>query len=624
MLIIFCLTYITYGKEVNDLQKNIGHETNYSRTYETGTRSGKVIDAITNKPIMDALLAFTWDIRVSGPESQTEQAVQYETLTDVNGNYFVPNQKVTIEGSLALDLEPEHVLVYKKEYAWYFVHNNMCFIAFEPNLNYKYQKEDNIINLQPWDEKYSYGKNIGVIKTMRNYMGPKLQNAISEEVGKGLEEKAIKTGSRKHHTSLIRHKITVDLQAFQEGKINEAEYIEKLKTYLITDNVEAINLVAVELFKHRDDSGIEPLIKVLKDNLDRNEFNVALGGLRIIIDRQDLQGTEIITKRQEIVKEIEDWWQKNRGKESLWQTGEQRRREELYAELISSKISDKEKLEILNNLSQTKDKSASPYLIQLLKIKDQAANLYQISMQLLSVIGNNSTVETVKPMLYHPDIYVRRQAALTLNAFGDHNGVSIMILTLESKSRNSRSVANAVLKEITGQDFADEKSLRTLSEAGEKAVIEKWRSWWKQNRDALGIAEAKDFYRTLAEEDSAMQLRYAIIEEEEKKNPELPTFENSNESPYATFEQFRAALLNDDTEKAISLMCYPLNENYKKIFEKIEDRSDYARGLGKIYFDMTLGNIYYYEMVTEQDDGLFSFPIHFVQDSNDKWLITEF
>ena len=231
-------------------------------------------------------------------------------------------------------------------------------------------------------------------------------------------------------------------------------------------------------------------------------------------------------------------------------------------------------------------------------------------------MGDKSAVEAVKLMLYHPDIYVRRQASLTLNALGNRSGIPIMISSLESKSRNSRSVANAVLREITGQDFADGKSLRNLSDVEEKAVLGKWMNWWKENRDAMGVDKVEDFSKILAGENAAMQQRYAAMEEEEKKNPESPTFKGASKSPRATFEQFRAALLNDDVEKTLSLMNYPLKENYKEIFEKMGvHRRDYARGLGKIYFDMKVDDIYYYEMVTEQDEGLIGFPILFVQDS---------
>jgi len=297
---------------------------------------------------------------------------------------------------------------------------------------------------------------------------------------------------------------------------------------------------------------------------------------------------------------------------------------ESLSKLLSSSVSDKEKWEILNKLFESKDKSAAPYLVKFLSIKGQKAGLYETTMHLLSKIGDKSAVEAVKPMLYHPDIYVRRQAAITLHLFGDRSGIPIMIATLESKSRNSRSVANAALREITGQDFADGKSMRSLTDTEEKSVINKWKKWQKESKDAAGDDKAGDFSKVLAGEEAAMQLRYTAMEEDEKNNPELPVFEDPAKTPKATFERFRAALLKKDTKTALSLMSDELKEKYGKIFEQIGTHlGDYANGLGKIYFDSELGNMLYYEMVTEQDDGMAAFPVHFAQDNDGKWLIIE-
>jgi len=264
-------------------------------------------------------------------------------------------------------------------------------------------------------------------------------------------------------------------------------------------------------------------------------------------------------------------------------------------------------------------------LVQFLGMKGQNAGLYETAMSVLSKLGDESAVEGIKPMLYHPDIYVRRQAALTLNALGDRSGVPIMIATLDSQSKNSRSVANTVLREVTGQDFAKGKSLRSLPTDEEKVVIRKWLEWWRQNRGAIKGEEPEVFSGILVGEEAAIRLRYAAMEEEEKNNPELPVFEDPPKTPKATFEQFRAALLKDDVKKALSLMSYPLKENYAKIFEQLgPHRHDYAKGLGEIYFSSKLGNTLYYEMVTERDDGFFAFPVHFAPDFDGNWLITEF
>jgi hypothetical protein len=298
---------------------------------------------------------------------------------------------------------------------------------------------------------------------------------------------------------------------------------------------------------------------------------------------------------------------------------------ESLSKLLSSSVSDKEKREILNQLFESENKAAAPYLVKFLAIKGQRAGLYETTLYLLSRMGDKSVVEAVKPMLYHPDIYVRRQAAITLNTLGDRSGIAIMISSLESKSRNSRSVANAALREITGQDFADGKSLRIMTDAEEKSVINKWKNWLKENKDAAGLDKVGDFSKVLAGEEAAMRMRYTAMEEEEKNNPELPMFENAAKTPKVTFERFKSAILENDIKTALSLMGYPLKEKYEKIFEQMgEHRHGYAEGLGRIYFDTKVGNILYYEMVTEQDDGRAAFPVHFVQDDNGDWLIIVF
>jgi len=626
LLVVFGGAFVAYGKEGNKKLKSFEQETKTPQTFETGTRSGKVVDAVTNEPIIGAVVAYTWDVRMAGSESGIEKAVQYEVTTDENGSYFIPNQKITIAGASAPDLEPEHVFVYKKGYLWYMVYDNQawCFMEREPNS--KYQKENNIVKLEPWNEKFSHSKHMGVFrnKKMREYIGPKLEEAVSEEWEIVQEEKLAKGASRSK-TLLIRRRITKDMRAFQEGKIDKAEYIEKLKTYLATDNVEVINLVAVELYRRGDESGIEPLIKALKDNLHREEFNWALKGLKIITDRDDLNRTEVISERLEIVKDIENWWQNNKGRESLWQSNEERRQTESLSRLLLSSVSDKEKGEVLNDLFQSENKSAAPYLVQFLSLKGQNAGLYQATLYLLSKIGDESAVEAVKPMLYHPDIYVRRQAALTLNALGDQNGVPVMIASLKSKSKNTRSVANAVLKECTGQDFTEGRSLRMLPINEEKAVIEKWQVWWEKNKSPVNANEIRDFSKILDAESEVMARRYAAIEDSQEDKPGLPIFDDPKRSPVAAFEEFKAALLADDVDKALSYFSPHLKETYAEIFQQLGlHRQDYAKGLGKIYFDMKLDNVYYYEMVTEQDEGLISFPIRFVQDHNSKWLITEF
>jgi HEAT repeat protein len=442
----------------------------------------------------------------------------------------------------------------------------------------------------------------------------KLEDALKDERAIAQQEERT-TGRQKQNAYKTSKRMMEDKRALEKGQMTREEFVQRCYEDLKEDNLADLRIAAIELNKLNDVNGVEPLILFLKNNLYRESFNIALVEIGGITGRKDLRETNVISERIEIVKDIEDWWGRNK----------ERGKAERIADLIVSGRNDKVRMEALNKLQFEMDKSAVPYLVKLLNEENKSTGMYETALRLLSKAGDKSAVPAVKSKLYHPDIYVRREAAITLNALGDKSAVQIMIATLSSKSRNSRSVANAVLKEITGQDFTGGKSLRRLSAEDEKTATNKWMVWWKENRSNMGADRVEDFSKVLAGEEAAMQLRYISAEEQEKNNPELPVFEDQAKTPKATFEQFRMALLKDDVKTALSLMSYPVREKYEKIFEQLgEHRRDYAKGLGRIYFDSKLGNILNYEMITEQDDGFFAFPVNFSQDDEGKWWIAEF
>ena len=271
------------------------------------------------------------------------------------------------------------------------------------------------------------------------------------------------------------------------------------------------------------------------------------------------------------------------------------------------------------------DETAVPYIINYLDSKNNSDKLYTSVFNLLARFGDDTSIPHIKRKLYHEDVYVRREAALALNELGDQSGVPIMIESLKSKFKNNRSVANAVLKEITTQDFIEGKSFRQLSPEEEKAAIKKWITWWEQNKTNIKADEVTRFAEVLQGEANAKARYHAAAKEAENNNPDLPIFNDPEETPHATFEKFKAALLAGDDEKAVSYMAPHIAENYRKIFSQLRPhRRDFAEGMGDIYFDMELSNVLYYEMLTEQDEGIFSFPIHFVQDLNGNWIIAVF
>ncbi|MBN2018634.1 MAG: hypothetical protein JW749_00225 [Sedimentisphaerales bacterium] len=593
------------------------------RTYNTGTRSGMVVDAITGLPVAGAVVVYSWDIGTFDfIQSSTHNLIVYESITDANGRYSVPNQKKTIEyGILASELGPENVIAYRFGYVWYSVHNGKpdTFMEYMPDLKQKYQKENNIIKLQPWNENLSHREHI---KRFNQSIGinlprPKLEAALTEERAIAKKEKPDDNGFDRQSYN-IYSKMNEDRKRFERGEIGKAQYIQLLYARLESKNVEEIASTAIELSKFGDNNGVGVIVKSLKDRLYRQDFGRLLGCIMKITGREDLRyvlDKDVISERIKIMQDLESWWQNNKD----------RRQTESKAELLISDISDKKKEEILNQLQNNYDESATEYILRFIKMKGQNPELFEKAIDLLAKSNHLYAKDGIGSMLYNPDVYIRRKAALTLNLAGEKRGIPMMIAKLSSKSSNSRSVANAALREMTGQDFSDGKSLRNMPAEKEKEVIAKWMDWWNLNCKTLKSGRPEEFERKIINDDSAMQKRYKAMDEKESTNPELPEFENPVKTPKATFEQFKAALLKDDVKTALSLMSYPVKEQYEEIFEQMgTNRGDYAKGLGKIYFSSKLGNMLYYEMVTELDDGLIAFPVNFAQDDDGNWLIIEF
>lgn len=160
------------------------------QTYETGIRTGQVLDAITNQPIEGAIVVYMWHSKENGLEPSPGFAY-YETFTDVNGKYFIPNQKLIITGELSLE-SAERVFIYKKSYLWYLVYNNRIHYFNEHDTNLIYQKENNIVKLKPWDKKLSHSDHIRILwnEKIFKYRGQKLEEACNDERDMAEEEKA--------------------------------------------------------------------------------------------------------------------------------------------------------------------------------------------------------------------------------------------------------------------------------------------------------------------------------------------------------------------------------------------------------------------------------------------------
>ncbi len=82
----------------------------------TGSFSGRVIDGVTAEPIEGAVVSYNW---IFGGVLAENWAASYETVTDKDGKYFIPNQRVRRHTILDGTLRPESVLIYKNNSAVY-------------------------------------------------------------------------------------------------------------------------------------------------------------------------------------------------------------------------------------------------------------------------------------------------------------------------------------------------------------------------------------------------------------------------------------------------------------------------------------------------------------------------
>lgn len=585
------------------------------KTFLTGIRSGRVVDATTGKPVEGAVVFYDWDVREFLIESSSRRGALYETATDKDGKYLIPSQPIKAEVGVLSDLEPEHVFVYKHGYVWYRVFDNevQSFLTYLPDLQQRYHKQDNVVKLRPWIDELSHAEHVGIFTRMSGFYGTKLEQALEEEKALAKEERNV----FKRKLDKAKKQLSQDITAYQSNKITKEEYIARLRQFLNITDSDLLRRTANTLKKLDDRAAIQGLIESLKNHLYRESFEAAIAHLNYITGRKDLEDTDVISERVEITEDLEQWWQRNKDKG----------KPEWFADVFLNGRTAKARNAALNKLRNEikADETIVPYLIEYLDTKGNADKLCAAVLNLLAGYADESAIPHARRKLYHEDVYVRREAALLLHKLGDQLGIPIMVKSLKSKIRNTRSVANAVLKEMTGEDFTQGKSLRYLTPDEEKVVIEGWIRWLDQTKHTIKADEVAGFSEILEREVAFRARQKAAREQAEQLKPDLPIFEDSSKTPKVTFEKFKAAVLAGDDEKALSYMTWDMQEKYAEILRQLgEHRSTYVQGMGEIYFDWRLGGRLHYEMVTNNDEGIFAFPVCFVEDPEGNWLIAVF
>jgi hypothetical protein len=166
----------------------------------TGTRNGQVFDGATNKPIEGAVVSYTWRY-----EGFLEDAivghggapVTYETLTDKEGKYFIPDITIERKSSCEISLRPEEVIIYKDKYAAYELYREYkkdpVGRSFGyPDIKQTYHEKNNTIKLYIFKEGESHYKHVDWIgmhspernKLLLKELEPEKRLAREEELAK--------------------------------------------------------------------------------------------------------------------------------------------------------------------------------------------------------------------------------------------------------------------------------------------------------------------------------------------------------------------------------------------------------------------------------------------------------
>jgi len=292
----------------------------------TGTRSGYVLDAITEKPVADAIIVYHWNIRdFSFEGGSTRFGAIYETFTDKEGKYTIPNQVVRIEHSASSHLDAEEVFIYKHNYVFYRMLDNepQHFIICVPNLPHIHRKQNNIVKLQPWNDQMSHAEHLEFIpRDEFNIDKLKfLPKALANENILADEEKKVTESIAKKVTEALSQ-FTIDTALYKDKQITKDEYINRLHHHLATPDADLLKSASLALKDCNDTAAIPALIAFIKRNMYRREaFEVGFSALCTAINNTDISMPVSMPDRKRLIAEIESWWDRNKDKSpARWQS----------------------------------------------------------------------------------------------------------------------------------------------------------------------------------------------------------------------------------------------------------------------------------------------------------------
>jgi hypothetical protein len=256
--------------------------------YRTGCRFGKVIDAVTGKPIKDAVVYYEWRLRGGLIESSTSFGASHETKTNKDGKYYIPSHWIRKHLFLWSE-EPEEVFVYKEGYIWYRVifGNTQHFMIYMPDLKLTYRNWGNLVKLQPWIDELSHEEHMDIFTRGFGTEGAMLKEALKNEMALAERESQSKE-SQERMSNTLAYELMGAKRKYENNEMGREEYITLLKNGLKSPNLQTLRFASTSLEELGDRSSVPVLLEFLRANLYREAFGEAFVHLQKVIGREDL------------------------------------------------------------------------------------------------------------------------------------------------------------------------------------------------------------------------------------------------------------------------------------------------------------------------------------------------
>jgi hypothetical protein len=124
----------------------------------TGSRSGRVVDANTGKPIEGSIVDYTWTLSGILGDNSLAFGAFYETTTNGKGEYYIPSQRIKRRSFISESPKAEMVVIYRRGYGAYEFYGplrdydrNRAQSFLRPGEYQDYRKKRNLVRLYQWE-----------------------------------------------------------------------------------------------------------------------------------------------------------------------------------------------------------------------------------------------------------------------------------------------------------------------------------------------------------------------------------------------------------------------------------------------------------------------------------------